>query len=93
MAKGPDADTSGEGVAVTPRMVEFLRLPEPHIWVPITEQQKVFWDRGKVRLEARCAKRVGTHYQRKAKMHTVPASGGPERSGSWAGSQDCKVIE
>lgn len=88
MTKVPDADTSGKGVAVTPKMAE--ELPS---WVPGTEQQKVFWDTGKVRVEARCAKGVGPHYQCKAEVHTVPASGGPERSGSWARCQDCKVTE
>lgn len=53
MTKVPDADTSGKGVAVTPKMAE--ELPS---WVPGTEQQKVFWDTGKVRVEARCAKGV-----------------------------------
>ena len=62
--------------------------------MPVTEHHEVFWDTGKVRLEARCAKGVGAHYhQCEARMHMEPASGGPERSGSWAHCQDCKVIE
>lgn len=48
MAKVPDADTPEEGVAVTPKMAE--EFPS---WVPGTEQQKVFWDTGKVRVETR----------------------------------------
>lgn len=87
--KGPSLhNTSGKGVAVAPKMAE--EFPS---WVPGTEQQKVFWGTGKVRVEARCAKGVGPHYQCKAEARTVPASGGPERSGSWAHCQDCKVVE
>lgn len=50
----------------TPKMAEeFLS------WLPGAEQQKVFWDTGKVRVEARCAKGVGTHSPCKAEMHTA----------------------